>query len=264
MKQFVWISIGVLVLGGCLLSRADATVFEITVQGRLVSQINPGVDPLMSVGDTITVSSRFDDSRVMEWGSYGYKIAGLYGLPTTGVQFWNAKLNGLTWKSQDEFLDGAPFGEHYNSLADSSLNFSKTLGAPAFIFTDHQVLGLAGWMIPVGTNSTPNLQLGSYTGSGIIDNYQPGPEAAIQTYINFTPATLSSAFQITEGGFLYGNSTPSLGFNGIWDFANVEIKIDGAIAAPVPELSTWGLMLIGFGTLAVAARNRNRRAAKEA
>lgn len=131
-------------------------------------------------------------------------------------------------------------------------------------FSDDQVLGLAGWLIRPGGNTLPNLQLGSRTGDGVIDHYQPDPGAPIQIYTYFTPATLSNAFQITEGAGLYNNTTPSLGFDGIWDFENAIIKIDGAITAPVPELSTWALMLVGFGTLAVAARNRNRRSAKEA
>lgn len=135
MKQYGWVSFAVFISCFCLVSRADATVFEITVQGRLVSQMNPGVDPLMSVGDILTVSTRFDDTRVMQWGNYGYKIAGLYGLPTSGAQFWNAKLNGLTWISQHEIYDGLPFGTNINSLADDpSSGFMRLLGAPAIIF----------------------------------------------------------------------------------------------------------------------------------
>ena len=84
--------------------QAATYLFELT--GTVTSQVDPGSDPHIAVGDTVKMTARFDDSRIFDNGSG--QFATFYGLPTSGSQFWNVKLNDLTWMSTDEFLDGLP------------------------------------------------------------------------------------------------------------------------------------------------------------
>lgn len=84
-----------------------AATYMMELTGTVTSQVNPGSDPNIAVGDTVKMTARFDDSRIFDNGSG--QFATFYGLPTSGDQFWNVKLNDLTWASVDEFLDGLPY-----------------------------------------------------------------------------------------------------------------------------------------------------------
>jgi hypothetical protein len=84
----------------------QAATYLMELTGAVTSQVDAGSDPNIAVGDTVKMTARFDDSRIFDNGSG--KFATFYGLPTSGDQFWNVKLNGLTWQSLDEALDGLP------------------------------------------------------------------------------------------------------------------------------------------------------------
>jgi hypothetical protein len=172
------------------------------------------------------------------WGGYGYSQAGLYGLPTSGAEYWSVSgPGGLVWESGDDEFDGSvPFyTSNTTSLAD-----------PGVIFSGTSVLGLSGYMVPVPTSDRPApppvLIMGSQTGQGY--DYGAGDS-------DFQPATLSDAFQIQPGEGFFGNVYNSPGFDGVWDFA-------GATLTAVPEPAAWAMMLVGFAGLGAVLRGTRR------
>lgn len=160
------IALGVLLATTSAAGHAATYLMELT--GTVTSQVNPGSDPNIAVGDIVKMTARFDDSRIFDNGSG--QFATFYGLPTSGDQFWNVKLNGLTWASVDEFLDGLPldFDPLDNPLQAPyvPLNSGGGVGTPT------------GLLIPVNTDKIPtfNLSLG-YIRSGSTDGnttFTPG------------------------------------------------------------------------------------------
>ncbi len=126
-----------------------AATYLMELTGTVTSQVNPGSDPNIAVGDTVKMTARFDDSRIFDNGSG--QFATFYGLPTSGDQFWNVKLNGLTWKSVDEFLDGLPLD--FDPL-------DRALQAPYVSLLAGGGIGTPqGWLIPVDRADTPNFNL---------------------------------------------------------------------------------------------------------
>ena len=227
---------------------AGATVYSVSVTGTITSQMACSPDPLntcvdanLAVGDHLTFSARFDSSLVVPWGSYGYNQAGLYGLPTSGARYWSVSgPGGLVWASGDDEFDGsAPF---YTSD-------TTNLADPGVIFSATSVLGLSGYMVPVPTADRPApppvLIMGSQTGSG----YSYTADGV--TNSDFSPATLSDAFQIQPGEGFFGNVYNSPGFGGVWDFA-------GATMTAIPEPAAWAMMLVGLGGLGAALRGARR------
>lgn len=155
----------------------QAATYYVQLTGTVTSQANPGSDPNIAVGDKVVMSGRFTDDVVFDNGVNRY--AAVYGLPTSGNYYWNVKLNGLTWKSQDEFLDGFPFDF---DPADHPLS------APYFELLPGGGIGTpSGWLIPVDTNQVPTFDL------------KPGA--------------------IRSGDLLYGNSYETPGFDISWDLA---------------------------------------------
>lgn len=154
---------------------ANAATYFVQLTGTVTSQVDPGADPNIALGDTVRMTGRFDDSRIFDNGTF--RAANVYGLPTSGDQFWKVTLNGLTWKSVDEYLDGLP------SDFDSQ---GHPLQAPYFELLPGGKIGTPqGWLIPVNTDQTPTFDLGSG--------------------------------QIRSGDFLYGNTSKTPGFNVTWD-----------------------------------------------
>jgi len=86
---------------------AQATTYIVSLTGTVTSQVDPGADPNISVGDTVTMSGHFTADRIFDNGSF--RAAVMYGLPPSGNYFWNVQLNGLTWMSSDDEFDGLPF-----------------------------------------------------------------------------------------------------------------------------------------------------------
>ena len=159
--------------------QAATYLFELT--GTVTSQVNPGSDPDIAVGDTVTMTARFDDSYIFDDGSK--RVATFYGLPTSGDQFWNVKLNNLTWQSRDEYLDGTAFDFDSNGhpLSNPSVELlaGGGIGAPQ------------GWLIPSDRNDIPIFDLA------------PG--------------------HIRSGDFLYGNTRSTPGFNVTWDLGGAKL-----------------------------------------
>lgn len=127
----------------------QAATYLIELKGTVTSQVDPGSDPNMTVGDTVTMSSRFTDANIFDNGVNRY--ATFYGLPTSGDTFWNVKLNALTWSSAAEFLDGAPFdfdaNDHPLSFPLVELLPGGGIGTPE------------GLLIPASRNDIPIFDL---------------------------------------------------------------------------------------------------------
>lgn len=141
----------VAILIGTTSMAAHAATYIVQLTGTVTSQIDPGSDPNIALGDTVTMSGRFTDDNIFDDGTQ--RVATFYGLPTSGQEFWNVKLNGLTWKSQDEFLDGLPFD--FDSQGHPLSNPSVALLPGGKIGTPQ------GWLIPVFTDQVPEFDLAS-------------------------------------------------------------------------------------------------------
>lgn len=188
---------------------SQAATYFIELKGTVTSQVDPGSDANIGLGDTVTMTARFNDSRIFDNGANRY--ATLYGLPTSGNYYWNVKLNDLTWKSVDEEFDGFPI----DFDADD-----RPLQAPYFELLSGGGIGTPqGSLVPINTNQIPIFNLGSG--------------------------------EIRSGGFLYGNTYETPGFNVSWDLA-------GAKLTEVPEPSIWAMTIIGFGMVGAASRKRSR------
>ncbi|WP_374658790.1 PEPxxWA-CTERM sorting domain-containing protein [Phenylobacterium sp.] len=146
-------------------SASAARYYEVQLTGTLVSelgyepwQLNTGIDPTFSVGDKFSLTARFEESQALDFN--GGKVAGLYGFPTTGSQFWRVDAKGLTWRSTDDTFDGFPLDIASGSYA-----------LPAIFFSGGKVTGLAGEL--VGPSTRPVLQLASFRvepGEGLYGN----------------------------------------------------------------------------------------------
>jgi hypothetical protein len=156
---------------------AQAATYLVQLTGTVTSQVDPGTDPNIAVGDTVTMTSRFSDERIFDNGSNRY--AAVYGLPESGAEFWNVKLNDFTFVSQHEFQDGLPFDFDPEG---------HPLSAPYFELLSGNKIGTPqGLLIPTNTNALPQFDLGS---------------GAIRT-----------------GDFAYNNTYQTPGFNVTWDLA---------------------------------------------
>lgn len=230
----------------CLFSQQSlAKTYLIQLSGSLVSQTNSGPDQNLAVGSNFTVTARFNDQYFTHWGNNGYSVAGLYGLPTTGKYFFRIEAPGMTWQSFDEQSDGDPI---YQAFRPTEMN---GFGAPAIIFNDTGVLGLAGKMTPVVISDRPVLRLGSFVQDGVNDTYDPDAP-----YLNFPPAELTNQFSIESPNGLYNNYYTTPGFSGLWDFATSKVTA-------VPEPSTWALMILGFISVGASMRRASRSASNQ-
>lgn len=230
------VAAGVLTFAG---SASAAQIYALTLSGTLVSEISSGgvIDANLTVDDTITLTARFSSERLIEWGTYGYSLAGFYGLQPTGNEFWRIDApGGLLWRTQDDIHDGLSFYDDYDQP-------SRTQRIPAIAIQDGKVIGVAGLMSPAGSSARPEIYLGSSTGSG----YIPCPGCSE----HFTPGSFSSAFAVRAPDGMYGNFYQTQGFNGIWDFA-------GSSITAVPEPATWAMMIVGFGLVGTVVRRRTR------
>lgn len=149
-------------------SAQAARYYDVTLTGGLVSELgyipwelNTGIDPNLALGDLVTLTARFNADRVFEQG--GGFVAGLYGLPTSGDEFWRLDVAGLTWNSLHEEYDGFPiYVDDENYYADPSIRFSGG-----------KVTGVSGEMVPTSTDQTPVFRLASFRiepGEGLYGN----------------------------------------------------------------------------------------------
>jgi len=90
-------------------SQAGAVTYIAELKGTIYEQIDPGFnDPNISVGETITVSAKFDESRVYDDDFPGpdynpFPVAHLGNLRTTGAEFFRVDSANLTWGGADRF-----------------------------------------------------------------------------------------------------------------------------------------------------------------
>jgi hypothetical protein len=97
-----------------------------------------GPDPYLSVGSKVVMKAMFDDSR-FEWNDYrNFDQAILYGLRTTGKEYWRIDAGGMTWSSFDDLLDGE-------------------YGGPSVSVRDGKVVGLYLSLYPAGGAYRPIL-----------------------------------------------------------------------------------------------------------
>ncbi len=200
----------------CIGSPARAAVFTVDLDGVLTAQDAPGVDPRFQVGDEVRVKAQFDWAHQTPWPGQPFNVAGVYDQPFT------VSLDGVTWTSVDYIYDRQPF---------FTFPDGRTLDYPAIMFAGGKVLGLVGDLLPVDSATTPRLDLGS-------------------TILTTGTAVLSPTFHISSADGLYGNTSETLGFTGVWDLDNSYVL--------VPEPRGWALLLAGFALIGVAKRRRRR------
>lgn len=229
----------------CLAPAAQAKIITVHVDGVVTSQLNPGTDPIIQIGDKITFDASFDDSLSVVWGSNGYSEVGLYTLPISGLQFAKVTLDGFTWAMGDANNGGVdPFFQDFIT--------GRSLFDPGIVFNNSHVLGLfnSSQMSPTPHYScapsgctplpfvpAPALFMGSSSGTGIVDD----------GFSSFTPAPLSDIFFLLDPQDAYDDHYPTPGFQGRWDFANATIT-------GVPEPSSWLMMMLGAMFIGGAAR----------
>jgi PEP-CTERM putative exosortase interaction domain len=197
---------------------AQAATYLAQLTGTVTSQIDPGFDPNISVGDKVVMTARFDDSRIFDDGTL--RAATVYGLPTSGAQFWNVKLNGLTWQTSDDELDGQP---SFFVLPDPK---GHELSMPYFE------------LLPGGKVGSPHFLLTRINTDQIPRFYSSG----------------GATGQILPGDFLYGNTTQTPGFNVTWDLANSKLS-----TVPEPSVWALTIVGFGLVGAASRKRSRMLR-----
>ncbi len=188
---------------------SSAATYNVHIEGVLVSQNSLGIDPNLSVGDTITLSARFDDSRVVQWGDFGYTVAGLYNLPAASGWFYRVEAPGAEWSDLAELDDGYPF--FTEDLYPNVREFAN----PAIVFQNGKVIGLTGALWPQ-TGTLPVLEMGSKPGFGYLGN-GGHPDEPITS--NFTAFDLSSGFSVSENS-LYPSLFLGSRRDGLWRSAD--------------------------------------------
>lgn len=149
-------------------SAQAARYYEVTLKGELVNELgyspwelNSGVDQRSRHwGHRHADGALQRRSRVRPRGSF---VAGLYGLPTDGEEFWRVEAGGLVWNSIHEMYDGFPiYVDDENYYADPSIRFSSG-----------KVTGVSGEMVPTWTDTIPVLRLSDFRvepGEGLYGN----------------------------------------------------------------------------------------------
>lgn len=217
---------------------ANATLYQVTLNGIVTRQTSMGMPTVIDVGDRVTLTARFDDRRVVDWGTTGVIVAGMpKDMPIAGDQFYRIDVNGFVIASTAEELDGDhPFYE--DDLT------GQQLAIPSIGGKDGKVVGVAGYMIPSG--DAPSLFLGAFGGSGYrhCNDDKSVCDPPVFSDLRYD----GPEFRVVEFAG-YDNSYLGPSFVGVWDLENSSF-------VAVPEPATWALMLAGFGLAGTAARRR--------
>ena len=283
-------------------SAAAAQYYEVTLKGELTKELgypawdlNTGVDPHLAIGDIVTLTARFDASRALAQG--GGFIAGLYGLPTSGDEFWRLDVGGLTWTSTDEMYDGFPI----------YLDDEAFYADPSITFASGKVTGVSGSMVPTWTDAVPVFQLAAFRiepGEGLYGLPTTGDEfwrldvgglawtSTDEMYDGFPIYLDDEAFYLNPSiTFASGKVTGvSGGMVPTWTDADPVFQLAAFRIEPgeglygntynsqgfggvwdyanssitlsaVPEPAAWAIMIVGFGMTGAAVRAARRRSA---
>ena len=149
-------------------SAQAARYYDVTLKGELVNELgyspwelNTGVDQNLAIGDIVTLTARFSADRAFEQG--GGFVAGLYGLPTSGAEYWRLDVGGLSWTSTHEMYDGFPI----------YVDDGKFYADPSIRFSGGKVTGISGEMAPTSTDTVPVFRLADFRiepGEGLYGN----------------------------------------------------------------------------------------------
>lgn len=138
-------------------SAQAARYYEVTLNGELVNELgygpwelNTGDDQNLALGDIVTLTARFSADRIIAKG--GGFVAGLYGLPTNGDEFWRLEVGGLAWNTAHEMYDGFPI------YVDDETFYAD----PSITFAGGKVTGVSGEMVPTWTDKVPVFRLASF------------------------------------------------------------------------------------------------------
>jgi hypothetical protein len=238
-----------IVAAALLASPAAAAIHQVNLTGTLVSQLDDGSDPNLSVGSLFTLNATIDMTRAVLWGDFGFYVAAPESFTITA--------GGMTWIAGDDVLDGFPIYTYDSSifLPDGTLvQEERAFGRPVIAFANGKVVGLAGDLLPAETSDRPELILGSsFSGNEFYFNEGPGEPVMGGGTFN---ATIESVFRVLPPMGQYGNEYETPGFTGVWNFAGSSVH-----AAAIPEPANWMLLILGFGAVGAALRRRHPVAA---
>ncbi|HET9159255.1 MAG TPA: PEPxxWA-CTERM sorting domain-containing protein [Caulobacteraceae bacterium] len=231
---------------------AAATTYTVTIPGTITATTGSGP---IQVGDTVTLTTTFDDNYVVNWGATGYMVAGsmLSGsnypgnasLPTSGALNWSISVDGFTYTARDYEHDfGVPF------YVDGSLGHpTRAISGPAIVFNSSGVFGVDE-LEQVATDGT-RPEFDSVNGH-IAILFDPS------TANDFNALPLADSFNIRRSSYQLPDSFGQTA-QGSWNFAGATVLVNGVSA--VPEASAWAMMIAGFGMVGAAVRLRRRKTA---
>ena len=109
---------------------ASAKTVRVIAIGYLERELNlsGGPDPNLKLGDRVVLRAMFDDSRLVRDDDYDFYYAALYGLPTTGKEYWRIDAGGMTWSSRNDVQDGE-YGDPGVGILNGKLSY---LGVDAY------------------------------------------------------------------------------------------------------------------------------------
>ncbi|MCW6531964.1 PEPxxWA-CTERM sorting domain-containing protein [Sphingomonas sp. MMSM20] len=221
---------------------ADAAVQVLTVTGHInyigaVQRGQPASAPseLIALGDTYTLTARFDPA-VAQPDQVGVPdpTTSIYDLPGATILFragsysttLSAGLNLRSWAqffndtvSGSRVVDGQVFGFH-NFYVGSSKEFPFSIGQGTIF-------------------EAISAQAFDYTGTARVNILI----SDIQPYSKFGSKGISYSLRNYDTGY----------------FAEVHGNVTDISLASVPEPATWTLMIMGFGAIAAATRQRRAK-----
>jgi hypothetical protein len=158
------------------------------------------------------------------------------------VNNWTIAANGeITVTFGDDALGGA---DATGTAGDHGTAFTHSYDNGTSAFTDTFDFFLPTGVVANAAISTSTLVFDSIVFNGIVGNVSNAPGLHVANVGNV---------QVTEGGeqhlVISGSGLPTAGWSGTASFV------------PVPEPTTWGLMIMGFGGIGALVRGRRRQAA---
>lgn len=225
---------------------AYAGTLQVSLTGVLTEQTSSGIDPSpYRVGSTIKMTARFGDKYFAQTPS-GYIVAGLYGLPTSGGNYFKIDSVGGRWGASDDKFDGGDFYTYeYNvpPLNGSYTPFYKTLETPGLFIRGGKIVGVSFSFVG---GPIPDLKSSNFgSGYGGCYNIDAGDPAVCYDTLSDN-MSFTSAFSLLSES-IYVNTYYGPEFNGEWDFSSSSVTA-------VPEPGIWTMLILGFGFTGLAVR----------